>query len=155
MSSAASYGGDPAASGKDMTRFLIGDTGPSDFVHTDAEVNAVLADQNDDPLCAAICLVQVELAHLRKCINKSVGKFRADYKSRFDMSKELLEQLRIKKYGDKDGTSCPILEAPEGAPEPAPCSPCWPNGKRTDDCGPTFYKGWNGGNTCDTDIECD
>lgn len=155
MSSAASYSGDPAASAKDMTRYLVQDTGPDKFVHTDAEVNAILAQEGDDPLCAAICIVQVELAELRKCINKSIGKYRADYKSRYDMSKDLLEQLRIKKYGDKEGTSCPILEAPETGSAVSGCSPCWPEGQRTDDCEPTFFKGWSGGNTCAADTECD
>jgi hypothetical protein len=74
-----SYSGDPEASTRDKTRFLIQDTDSTDQQLSDEEVDSLLTDATDDPYTAAIQGTEILSAKYTRRADKSVGDLSISY----------------------------------------------------------------------------
>lgn len=88
-----SYSGDPSLSSKDKVRFLIGDTIPADELLQDEEINAVLIDQPNTTLAAAIAAEAIAARFSREA-NTEVGKTRIWKEQKADSYLALAISLR-------------------------------------------------------------
>ena len=91
-----SYSGDPSDSTRDKVRFLIGDTDNSDRQFSDEEVDAILADNGDEPYSTAIALIEGLIARYSRYITKSVGDLSISYGDRVKQYQSLLTGLKTK-----------------------------------------------------------
>ncbi len=91
-----SYSGDPNASTLDKVRFLIGDTDADAPQLSDAEVNAMLADNASQPYAASIALVERLIAKYARKVDKSMGDISISYSQMTQHYKDLLRQLRMR-----------------------------------------------------------
>lgn len=89
-----SYSGNPAASTLDKVRFLIGDTDSVDPQFSNEEINAILADNGDEPYATAIVLIEGLIARFSRYITKSVGDLSISYGDRVSQYQSLLAGLR-------------------------------------------------------------
>lgn len=89
-----SYSGNPAASTLDKVRFLIGDTDTTDQQFSNEEINAILADNGDEPYATAIVLIEGLIARYSRYISKSVGDLSISYGDRVKQYQSLLAGLR-------------------------------------------------------------
>lgn len=89
-----SYSGNPAASMLDKVRFLIGDTDITDQQFSNEEINAILADNGNEPYVTAIVLIEGLIARFSRYITKSVGDLSISYGDHVSQYQSLLGDLR-------------------------------------------------------------
>lgn len=89
-----SYSGNPASSTRDKVRFLIGDTDTTDQQFSNEEIDAILADNADEPYATAIVLIEGLIARYSRYISKSVGDLSISYGDRVKQYQSLLTGLR-------------------------------------------------------------
>lgn len=78
----AFYGGDPANSGRDQVRLLIGDRNPDDLQFTDTEVDWMLAEAGEAPLVAAVRACRALQARYARDMDASNGDVSKSYSQR-------------------------------------------------------------------------
>lgn len=101
MSTVWSYSGDPATSGKDSVRFLIGDVDPKAQALTDAEVNYAIAVEGS-VMMAAITCAEACMARFVRLVSESdtdadKKSRKREYQQRVDSYKTLIQQLKAKR----------------------------------------------------------
>lgn len=87
------YSGDPASSEKDYVRFLVGDTDTNDQLVQDEEIEAVLADEGNVSLAAAI-IAEAIAGKYSRLADISVGKTSISYSQRAASYLALATRLR-------------------------------------------------------------
>lgn len=95
-----SYSGDPASSSKDKVRFLIGDTISADELLQDEEINAVIADQPNTTLAAAISAEAIAAKFSREA-TRTVGKTSISASEKAKAYLELARKLRLQSKTEK------------------------------------------------------
>lgn len=74
-------------------RFRVGDTDSNDPLLTDAEVDFVLDDSNDDFLVASVKACRAIVAKLAREVNASAAGINSSRQSKFEQYRKLLEDL--------------------------------------------------------------
>lgn len=108
MACASSYDGNPAGSALMALRFTLPDKGEP-FEFTDAELQFLLDENGNDVLLAAICAADTLIGKYASCVDKTIGKVKISYSQKVDLWTKRVEQLRIKKFGNKEGKKCKTI----------------------------------------------
>jgi hypothetical protein len=94
----ATYSGDPSESNKDEVRYLVGDTGGSEFDErgefflSDAEVRYAVSNAGNNKQAALACAKRIK-NRLAKEADADVGDGSVDFSQRFDNIGEVIEEL--------------------------------------------------------------
>lgn len=88
------YSGDPAYSAKDQTRFLIGDTDPTDPLLYDQEIIWTLGQYNFTPMMAAIRCCESIIAKFSRMADEAVGQVKINFRQKAQNMRDLQTTLR-------------------------------------------------------------
>lgn len=137
MSTSQPYSGNPADSLTMAVRFILPDK-VEPFEFSDDEIAYLLAQNGNDPLCAAICGAEELVGKYASCVDKSIGKVKISYSQKQKNWIERLKQLRIKKYGNETGKKCKVLSVPAITDSRDAAKNC----DGTKEIDTIFYTGW-------------
>lgn len=88
------YSGNPGHSAVDLTRFLLGDTDPSDPLLTNGEIEWTLSQYNNTPLVAAIRACEGVIAKFSRMSDEAVGQVKINFRQKAQNMRDLQITLR-------------------------------------------------------------
>lgn len=97
------YSGNPGASAKDQTRFLIGDTDKSDPQLLDGEIEWVLSQYNNTPLNAAIRCIETIMTKYSRQVDESVGQVKISFSQRLK-AYQAMQAVLLTRLAREDAT---------------------------------------------------
>lgn len=88
------YSGNPGASAKDLTRFLLGDTDACDPLLLDGEILWLLSQYNNTPMNAAIRACETIIAKFSRLADETVGSVSVSYSQKAKGMRDMQATLR-------------------------------------------------------------